>query len=211
TGTCFSPLFGGAIAMAKAEEDLVKGSVHASRQARADGPHIPVPFADVWRRCCRSQWRYHSATRRQICRAGMIAQNSTSLEYDPLVQEGLSKRLFLPESQIAQFDCSVRAGEEADEAGADRDDPWRIYFGQNPDVDEPGLQDGTAKGTGKPKHDSKHKHERRLQGFFHCRFRSSITCRVAPRARPRLRAELEARQHSRMTLHCDQIREFWRT
>src|SRR5215470_395134 len=91
------------------------------------------------------------------------------------------KRLFFPESQIAQFDCSVCTGEEADETGADRDNPRRIYFGQNPDVDEPGLQDGTAKGTGKPKYDPKHKDERRLQGFFHCRFRPSTATRPSRR------------------------------
>jgi hypothetical protein len=79
-------------------------------------------------------------------------------------------RLFLPQCQIAQFDCSVCTGEEADEARTDRDDPWRIDVGHNPDVDEPSLQRSTAKCTGKPKNDPKNKDERRLQGFFHSRF-----------------------------------------
>ena len=94
-----------------------------------------------------------------------------------LVPERLRTRLFLPDSQIAQFDRGVCAGEESDEARTDRDDPGRIYFGQNSDVDQPGLQHGTAKCTGKPKHDLKHKNECRLQGLFHYRFQSSIRCR----------------------------------
>jgi hypothetical protein len=41
--------------------------------------------------------------------------------------------------------------------------PRRIDIGQNPDVDEPGLQRSTANYTGKPKNDPKNKDERRLQ------------------------------------------------
>jgi hypothetical protein len=52
---------------------------------------------------------------------------------------GALRRLFFPQSQIAQLDCSICTGEEADEARTNRDDPRRIDIGQNPDVDEPGL------------------------------------------------------------------------
>ena len=68
----------------------------------------------------------------------------TDRQYGGLVPECLSMRLFLPDSQIAQFDCGVCAGEEADEARTDRDDPRRIDTGYNPDVDEPSLQHSTA-------------------------------------------------------------------
>jgi hypothetical protein len=72
-------------------------------------------------------------------------------------QTGLS---FFLRCQIAQFDCSVCASEEADEARTDRDDPRRIDTGHNPDVDEPGLQHSTADCAAKPKNDPKNKDKR---------------------------------------------------
>src|SRR5262249_44573531 len=97
------------------------------------------------------------------------------------------KSLFLFQSQIAQFDCSVCTGEEADEARTDRDDPRRIDTGYNPDVDEPSLQHSTADCARKPKNDPKNKDERRLHGFFHCRSQK-VGSKVHPRPRSRLPA-----------------------
>jgi len=83
------------------------------------------------------------------------------------------KMLFFTLVPIAQFDRSVCAGEEADEARTDRDDPRRIDIGQNPQVDEPSLQHSTANCAGKSKNDPKNEDQRRLQGFFHCRPKGS--------------------------------------
>jgi hypothetical protein len=79
------------------------------------------------------------------------------------------KAVIFSQCQIAQFDCSVCTGEEADETRTDRDDPRRIDIGHNSNVDEPSLQHSTANCAGKPKNDLKNEDERRLQGFFHCR------------------------------------------
>jgi hypothetical protein len=54
------------------------------------------------------------------------------------------KAIIFSQWQIAQFDCSVCTGEEADETRTDRDDPRRIDIGHNSNVDEPSLQNSTA-------------------------------------------------------------------
>src|SRR5262249_34977398 len=163
----------------------------------------------------RARQQLMKSIRRQPAGWIRTAQISTSTEYEgvrALVPERLRTRLFLSDSQIAQFDCGVCAGEEADEARTDRDNPRRIYFGQNPDVDQPGLQHGTAKRAGKPKHDPKHKDERRLQGFFHYRFPKLDP--VAGETLVRHHAFLLTRKVGnpcgRMTPHCDEIWEFRR-
>src|SRR5262249_59446791 len=58
------------------------------------------------------------------------------------------KAIIFSQWQIAQFDCSVCTGEEADETRTDGDDPRRIDIGHNSNVDEPSLQKSTANCTG---------------------------------------------------------------
>jgi hypothetical protein len=50
------------------------------------------------------------------------------------------KAVIFSQCQVAQFDCSVCTGEEADETRTDRDDPLRIDIGHNSNVDEPSPQ-----------------------------------------------------------------------
>src|SRR5215831_16402542 len=118
---------------------------------------------------------FNYVARRSSLRGRALKRNSCresvgcDIELEPPPHSAFDpKSLFLFQSQIAQFDCSVCTGEEADEARTDRDDPRRIDTGYNPDVDEPSLQHSTADCASKPKNDPKNKDERRLQGFFHC-------------------------------------------